>query len=100
MSTAELTNGVCADHDPETPTERDHDPVGVLNLGLVQKHGRHDTISEQDQERRPDRLSTEDAQGSSSRGTKLAPRHYPSPFDNVKRSSQTAVYRFAMIRSA
>ena len=62
MSTAELADGIRAHHDREAPAERDHDPVGVLNLGLVQKHRRHDTISEQDQERRPDRLSTEDAQ--------------------------------------
>ncbi len=70
--------------------EGDHDPVGVLNLGLVQQHRRHDTVAEQDQERSPDRLSAEDAQElSPSLGQPGRRDTNPSPFDNVKRSSHT-----------
>ena len=55
-----------AGHDAEAPPEGDDDPARVLGLGMVQQHGRDDAVAQQDQERGPDRLCTDDAQADSS----------------------------------
>ena len=48
------------------PPERDHDPAAVLGLRLLQQHGSHDAVAQQDQDRRPDDLGAEGAQAPSS----------------------------------
>ena len=42
--------------------ERDDDPAAVLRLGLGQQHRGDHAVAQQDQERRPDHLRSEDAQ--------------------------------------
>ena len=46
-------------HDGHRPRERDDDPAAVLRLGLVQQHAGDDSVTEQDEDSRPDDLSKE-----------------------------------------
>ena len=82
MRAAELADREDADHHAHRPAPGDHDPAGVLGLGLAQQHRCHHTVAQQDQERRPDRLRSEDAQELSSSSLVGLPTpnesgHYP-----------------------
>ena len=62
MSATELPHREHADHHGHAPPEGDHDPARVLSLGQVQQHAGDHAVAQQDQERCPDHLSSEDAQ--------------------------------------
>ena len=62
MRPAELPHRKDSHHDAHAPAERDDDPARVLGLGLGEQDTGYDPIAQQDQERRPDHLSSEDAQ--------------------------------------
>ena len=61
MRAAELPDRVGAGHDADRPAEGDDDPAAVLGLRPGQQRGRHHPVAEQDQDRGPDHLRTEDA---------------------------------------
>ena len=57
---AELADRVHGDRDRHAPSERDHDPARVLGLGVRKQDSGDDAVAEQDQDRRPDHLGSED----------------------------------------
>ena len=92
VSAAELADAIHGHHDGHAPSPGDDDPSRVLSLGMVQQDGGNDAVSQEDQDRSPDRLRSDDAQTDSSprkAGTGTPARPCERPYS--RRSPQVNV---------
>src|SRR4051794_2130542 len=84
VGVAELAHGEDRGHDGDAPPEGDDDPAAVLGLRLVQQNPGDDPVAQEDQDRSPDRLCSDDAQADSS------PRRGPNGPDRTLRATLIA----------